>query len=57
VIDTVESVGMYPAQDIFIESVKILKSKCAVLLEELEKLNTSKEGEQEPDEAQMDESS
>lgn len=34
-IFTVESLGAYPPEDIFIEAVKVLKKKCQKLLEEL----------------------
>lgn len=34
-IFTIESLGAYPPEDIFIEAVKILKNKCSVLLQEL----------------------
>jgi DNA-directed RNA polymerases I and III subunit RPAC1 len=34
-IFTIESIGAYPPEDIFIESVKNLKKKCQKLLEEL----------------------
>lgn len=34
-IFTIESLGAYPPEDIFIESVKALKKKCSVLLQDL----------------------